>query len=446
MPLNSSNYNRYDWPGTRNMPPVGHTTPPVELGGSERPPVPLFPAPYVPAARFDVHKRANITFSAGLPVSLDAAGNMIPAGIPGGHVFAYTSLDHQVGTGKTRDCSSVTLAAVTADGNKTMNSGLLTHGVFAPAIGIVSYNAYAYEGAVSGSVPYYSTDYDNPANFPVHNTQAQPETLVAITCDYTIQVPYLYGKNLWSPVVKIFDDDNHAVDVLSAEAKSYPFAHDELTVSDSIILSGTLAANIVYVSPNCGSGDDGLTGTILFSGTCGALTFAVSGATGYTQGSAVDISAVGVKVLYDGADSSKYCVIQTTTALTSATNVNAKTHTLGGVSNIKPGDFIAVRNGRYVKWDPARMNYADIFGQALRVRRGDIKRDYLDRVRTAYERGTDPASKLPGTATRGVGYLLNLVTDSAQVQYEKRAKLDGTALTNPTTPACMGSLVINLFR
>ena len=97
-------YNRYAVTpdAQRSLYPQGHTDPNAERGGSERPPISLVPAPYVPAARFDVHKRANVTFSASLPVALDAAGNMIPAGIPGGHVFNYSAIDYQNGVAKTR--------------------------------------------------------------------------------------------------------------------------------------------------------------------------------------------------------------------------------------------------------------------------------------------------------------------------------------------------------
>ncbi|MEN6526928.1 MAG: hypothetical protein ABFD84_13065 [Candidatus Polarisedimenticolia bacterium] len=432
-------YNRYAVTpdAQRSLYPQGHTDPNAERGGSERPPISLVPAPYVPAARFDVHKRANVTFSASLPVALDAAGNMIPAGIPGGHVFNYSAIDYQNGVAKTRRAD--TGVAVSAAGAVTMNSGLLAPGVFAPVVGCVSYSAFAYEGGVLGTWPDYVCDYDNPVNFPVHNTQAQPETKVAITCDYTFHVPYLAGKNLWSNTVRMFPE----MDPVSAEAKSYPFAHDELVATPA---STALNVDVVYVNPAIGTGVDGATGTLLFNGNYNALTLALSGSATATAGAAVNVTAKGVYMLYT-ADPNVYAVVRSTGVTAGA--VSNVAYTLGLATPLKPYDFVAVRNGRFVKYDSTRMNPQDMVAQVLGIS-NDVAKDYLGRVRTAYERATNPADHLPGSATRGVPYLHQLVTDGARFCYETRrtstGAAQGSAGASLATAPVIETLIFNLLR
>jgi hypothetical protein len=55
---------------------------------------------------------------------------------------------------------------------------------------------------------------------------------------------------------------------------------------------------------------------------------------------------------------------------------------------------------------------------------------------------------MAGSATRGVPYLISLVTDAAQVVLEKKAKLDGTSISDTGLPSTLplGSIVINLLR
>jgi hypothetical protein len=70
MPVDT--YNRITGTG-RPTDDMGETTPVVELSESIRPWGKWVPAPYLPVARFDVHKRANVVLSVGTPVSFDDA-------------------------------------------------------------------------------------------------------------------------------------------------------------------------------------------------------------------------------------------------------------------------------------------------------------------------------------------------------------------------------------
>jgi hypothetical protein len=441
MPVD--NFGQYTMGQGRSLYERGEITPPIEYSDSVRPALPLAPAPYLPNARFDQHKRANVVMSAGIPVALDGRGAMVPAGTPVGHCFTYGALDYAVG------CPAVKAAA---DGNavtagSALSSGVMHSGLYGGAarlgdfmnpIGVTSYLAYQYEGGVLGTWPNYVQDYSNPVNFPIHNTQAQPETLVAVTCDYVLKVPYIYGKNLLSDTVRMFPE----MDPLSAHAKSFPFAHDELIVN-----SGTLAGvNVVFVSPKCGTGNDGATGSLKISGaTAGAMTLTV--APGVTAGATVDLSTTGVKVMYDGTDPAKYVVLNVTTALSAGANV---TFTTKVADPILPGDYVACRLGRFVKWDPTHMDQGDLFGQALKVFASEVDRDMLGRVKTAYEHAVNAYERMAGSATRGVPSLHNKVTDAAQVCFEtKRANLSqapGTLTSVTGTSLPIGSLVINMLR
>lgn len=451
MPVDSSDYGRYANPGGRPVENMGHTTPDVELSDSQRPAVPFKPAPFLPASRFDEHKRANIVLSAGTPVSLDAAGNLVPAGTPVGHAFDYSTLDVRTGLAAVKRADTGANVTAATDG-VIMASGLggdRTAHVL-ECVGVVSYNAYQFEGAVEGTWPAYTTDYDNPSKFPIHNSQAQPETLVAITCDYALEVPYIWGRNLLSDTVKIFDNDSDEVAVLSANAKSYPFAHDELvvgTLGSSVLTSGVGASvasglAVTFVSPQCGLSDTGCSGLATIAGGAAAATFAAPGG---SAGTAVDLTVAGDHILRDGGDNQKYIIIRSPGGpITDPSG----TLSLDCADQLQPGDFVAARLGKFVKFDATRMSACDKVGQVLRVRTNAIKRDYMDRVKTAYDRSADPTHRMAGSATRGVPYLISLVSDAAQVVLETKKQLDGTAISATGLPSSLplGSVVINLLR
>ncbi|MHA2265598.1 MAG: hypothetical protein ACXAEN_24670 [Candidatus Thorarchaeota archaeon] len=464
-------YSRYTGTG-RPVNEMGHTTPQVEFSESERPAVGMLPAPYVPAGRFDEHKRSKIVFSAGIPVALDGLGNLVPAGIPGGHTFVYTALDFRVGLPATRNAS--TGVVIASAGNATMHSGLTneTVGDFLRPIGITSYLVYQHEGQFAGTWPAYTLGYDNPVNYAVHNTMAQD--LVAVTCDYTIQVPYIYGKNLLGAATKIFDNTADEVAALTSDAQSYPFAHDELMYDATTIVSGTISnIDIVYASPNQGLGDDGDFATALVdfatltSGTTGLQYTAPGSSTAGTAVTFATIDAGGNQILYDGDDTSMYIVVRNPRASTLwalPTSVAAtQPHEDAGLATVsaanvyfyyklnttlQPGDFVVSREGRYVKYDKTRHEKDEILGQVLRRDDNPVAKDYLDRVKTAYERSTSVVHKMAGSATRGVPYLLNLVTDAAQVQFATNQTLAGDALATAGQPTSLplSLVVINVLR
>ena len=454
----------------------GSTTPGIEFSESERPAVGLIPAPYLPAGRFDAHKRANVMLSAGTPVSLDGAGNLIPAGIPGDHAFVYTALDFTTNLAPT--LLAATGAAVTTAGNSIMQSGLLAHGEFARPIGVVSYNAFQFEGktTVGAWGNTYTIDHSNPTGFGVHNTMAQD--LVAVTCDYVLQIPYIFGKNLLAGTTKILDNDANEVAALTGLAKSFPFAHDELIAVATVApgtgtptlnsgtfqtadivstgISGSLTnLEIIYVSPACGQGDNGAAGpwagdgSLVFVSGASGVTLAVATVAGdaATAGAGVTfatLSAKGNFVLHT-SETEKYVVLRNSTGGAALTTGATFRLTLG--DQITPGCSVVCREGKFVAFNKNRHEANEIIGQALRVDKSPAKKDYLDRVKTAYDRSATVAHRMAGSATRGVPYLLHLVTDGAQVLFDTNKTLAGSALNSSgmTTPP-LALVVINMTR
>jgi hypothetical protein len=443
---------------------MGETTPGIEFSESERPAVGQLPAPYLPAARFDNHKRSNVVMSAGTPVGLDTAGKLIPAGTPGGHVFQYTALDFTTGLPASR--LAATGAAVSAAANSTMHS-TLTEGVgkFVRPIGVVSYNVFQFEGGVTvGSWPAYTLTYDNPVNFGVHNTMAQD--MVAVTCDYVLQVPYVYGKNLLSAGVKATDNADNEVALLSATAKSFPFAHDELIAIQTITagatgvsgvastgISGALInAEIIFVSPACGGGDNGIavdvtTNCLIFSS--GALGLALKVGSAGSAGTGINHSVLSTKgntsVLYDGTSSEKYVIVRNTNGGTFVMQ-GSPVFQLAIGNQIKPGDNVVCRLGKFVRFESSRHDVDEIVGQCLRVDKSPANKDYLANVKTAYERSAVVGHRMAGSATRGVPQLVHLVTDGAQVISETSKQLNGTALTSAAAAPPIALAVINMLR
>lgn len=440
-------FNRYETPGGRNVPEMGSTTPQVEFQESERFGVDTMPAPYLPSARFDDHKRANIVLSAGTPVAYDTRGGLIPAGIPDGHTFVYSANDFQAGVTPARNAN--TGAVVAAAGNAAMAADLIQGDFFSNPVGIASYNIFAHDGGVSfSSWPTYTLNHDNPVNYGVHNSMAQD--LVALTLDFMIEVPYVYGRNLLSSTVKIFDNTADEAPALAAYSKSFPFAHDEL-VTNATLASGTMpaTATIVYVSPNCGTGDTGGGGWITLTSGATANTVKFT-APGGSVGAEASIASAGYTIAYDGADTSKYVVLKLTGATAFAST--AVVANLELQSQLRPGDFVVCRAGKFVKFDDTRHLQREIIGQVMRRNDSPIKRDLMDRVKTAYDNATDMRHRMAGSATRGVPQLLHLVTDGAQVRFETKKVTPGsknsTAITATGLPTSLplSQVVINLLR
>jgi hypothetical protein len=447
---------------------MGETTPEIEVSESIRPWGKFLPAPYLPVGRFDVHKRVNVVLSVGTPVGLDAVGSLVPAGIPDGHTFEFDSEDFRSNTFATRNpatgaaVTSAVTEAKAAQGLLGISGNLATQvEKFVRTVGVTSYNVFAHEGGVSFTGwPSYSLQHSNPVNYAQHNTMSQD--LVAITCDYCLLVPYVQGKNLLGSAVKVFDNDAGGVAVLSKKAKSYVFAHDELIVS-GVGAAMTSGLSLVYISPNCGIDDDGIAGAAPdggFTPADGGTVAASFLAPGDTVGTVVDVTRVGLHILYSN-DTAKYIVVRQTdhfalSAGVTVSDIDDQTGTGVATSGgfqlaleapLQPGDYVIARAGKFVKYVQGRHDVDEIAGQILAVDKNVTDKSYLSRVKSAYDRAVSPGDMMPGSATRGVPFQLHMVTDGAWRQFTRKIDLDGTALATAGmgTPA-LRLVTINLLK
>ena len=453
--------------GGRPYPKQGATTPGIEYSETERPAIPYLPAPYLPATRFDYHKRANVVLSAGTPIGVDVNSNLIPAGTPGGHVYTYSTLD--LTPGLRPPVSPVDGQPVAVVGNYLANSGLTTKvGKFCQSLGVVSYNVFQHEGNVDVTAfPEMKLDHSNPAHYGIHNTMAQD--VVAITTSYMLLIPYVYGKNLLSPECKILDNTANECPLLSDTAKSYPFAHDELQCdmevqyffttgeqTRAVGISGHVHNfEITYVSPNCGTGDDGCAAS---NATFLTIT---SGATGLTFTAPGDTA--GAEVLYSDMDNdsgvlghnlvpmysndiSKYILVRNRYGREVSISQAEVIFRLKLESPLKPGDQLICRLGKFIKFNDDIHDHLEIIGTVYMLDKTPAKKDYLDRVKTAYDRSAEASNRMAGSATRGMPQLLHLVSDGAQVLKDTNKTLAGSALSSAgmTTPP-LAQIIVNMI-
>lgn len=188
--------NTYGQYTATSLTPVGRgeTTPGVELCESVVPWIGsrALPAPWLPIKRWDEHAKSGVVISVGVAVGYDINGYLVPAGMVGGTTtVTYTSYDVDMGVINVADGEPVETGDI---GSVTVPSGLLggTSGVI--PVGFASYNYYQHLGGFTATGTYasdygYTVDNDNPIKYRLHNTSK--EDLVAFTCDYVIEVPWI---------------------------------------------------------------------------------------------------------------------------------------------------------------------------------------------------------------------------------------------------------------
>jgi hypothetical protein len=295
------------------------------------------------------------------------------------------------------------------------------------------------------------------------------QDVVAITTSYMLLIPYIFGKNLLSPECKIIDNDANECPLLSDSAKSFPFAHDEL-VADSVLeffneategtrslgISGHMHnMEIVYVSPNCGTGDDGAAASnqdflTITSGATG-ITFTAPGDTAGPEITYLELTKAGGNlghnfVIAYSNDRSKYILIRNKWGRPPEMSQAVVLYRMRLESPLKPGNQLICRVGKFIKFNDDIHDHLEIIGTVYKMDKSPAKKDYLDRVKTAYERSAVASHRMAGSATRGVPYLLHLVSDGAQVLKDTNRTLGGSAL-NPagmTTPP-LAMIIVNLI-
>jgi hypothetical protein len=171
---------------------MGRVTPNVEYSHSERPHFESTPAAWLPTQRYDQEIEFYITISAGKVVAEDRDGKLVPAGLRKAWnvagattILTYTAIDAQenvidlttgvVVTGAVTYTQTQVTQALKERG--LIKSDQQAMDFISKPIGVASYNYWKAAGP----------DHYNPGTLYQHNFR--PQALAAVTCDYCITVP-----------------------------------------------------------------------------------------------------------------------------------------------------------------------------------------------------------------------------------------------------------------
>ena len=171
---------------------MGRVTPNVEYSPSERPHFESFAAPWLPTQRLDNEYEYYIVISAGKVVAEDHRGHLVPAGLrkawnvaEGETILSYTAID--AAQNVIDLTTGIAVAGVVSYTQAQVTQALKERGLIkateyamdfiSKPVGIASYNYWKAAGP----------DHYNPATLYQHNFR--PQALTAITCDYAITVP-----------------------------------------------------------------------------------------------------------------------------------------------------------------------------------------------------------------------------------------------------------------
>lgn len=171
---------------------MGRITPNVEWSESHRPHFESIPAPWLPVQRYEKEYEYYFVISAGKVVGLDRQGNLVPAGLrKAWNVATTTTVLSYTATDVTENVIDLTTGALlTATASYTeaeLTAALKERGLIRPderamdfiskPIGVASYNYYKAAGP----------NHYNPADLYQHNFR--PQALAAVTCDYAVTYP-----------------------------------------------------------------------------------------------------------------------------------------------------------------------------------------------------------------------------------------------------------------
>lgn len=173
---------------------MGRITPNVEWSESHRPAFESFAAPWLPTTRYDKEYEYYVVVSSGKVVGEDGRGHIVPAGLrkawniaSGANALSYTSIDAEENVVDLTTGELVTGAVTYTEAELT--AALKERGLIRPSqramdfiskpIGISSYNYWKAAGP----------DHFNPAT--LYQNNFRPQALVAVTCDYVATYPLL---------------------------------------------------------------------------------------------------------------------------------------------------------------------------------------------------------------------------------------------------------------
>ena len=425
---------------------MGRLTPNWEYSESARPHFEGQVASWLPVSRYDTELEDWFVVSSGKVVAVDRQGRLCLAGykkrfaVGTAVAITYTADDYSAGT-----IDLTTGVAYATNGSTTytaaeVTTALIALGLIGPSeqafdfiskpIGFASYNYYRAAG----------TDVRNPATFTYHNWK--PQELVAATCDYVGIVPLLpavstaevmenallngatdlstngLGTKGWFGSTAIHGFSRYSslvaagADVVCYVCDKYPIAHNTTDTPITGSVDG-LTSQKTSIAAVSAAGDyyvDYEAGIVFFYEADGnAIPSPWSVLTTLTYYQYEDAVATG-----NARVSSYFCAtgnIRNGDFL----SYNEDSNLIRAVLDISAAEGYAAAGTAYsadpdygagdddvisLQLEQAVMHYQNgIIGQVLNVI--EDPRDYLDRVRTAYEGQTTAIMRAPGSATGG---------------------------------------------
>ena len=421
---------------------MGRITPNWEYSESVRPHFEAQVAQWLPVARYENELEAWFVVSSGKVVSVDRNGDLCLAGyrkrfyVGATTPITYTADDYDAGT-----IDLTTGVAYATDGSTSYSEaevtaalrlrGLITASERAmdfvsKPIGFASYNYYQAAGS----------DVRNPATFTYNNFK--PQELVAITCDYVGIVPLLpavtttetmdgaiadtaivFGTGGWFSSTSLAATTRYAAtvtagdDVVAYVFEKFPVAAITAETPFTPSVTGGLVAQKGSIEAIGAAGDyylDADAGVLfLYEADGNAIPSPWSVAATMTYYQYEDAVATG-----NSRVSSYFCATGNLN-LGDFLTYNEDSNLIKATLDIGTAEGYTAAGAAYsadpdygdgtdadisLQLEQAVMNYQNgIVGQVLNVITNP--RDYLDRVRTAYEGQTAANMRTPGSATGG---------------------------------------------
>lgn len=422
---------------------MGRITPNVDWSESHRPHFEAQVASWLPVVRYEQEIRSWFVVSAGKIASVDRERNIVLSGykkawIPGAaNVLTYTTDDVSAGTIDLTTGSAVASAVQYSETQIT--TALRARGLIKETeramdfishpIGYASYNFYQAAG----------TDVRNPATYTYHNFK--PQELVAVTCDYVMVAPLTpaaaatetmandntagadtalstngFGVKGWYNSTQINDSDRFAssiaadADIVCYVFDNYPVARNTGSTPITSDVTGGLVEEKNSVSAVTAAGDfyiDYAVGILFLyeeggnaipTGWSVSSTvdyFHYASAAGSAQVSSYFCATGDIKegdlVTYDANSN----LIKAELDIANAMGYNGS----GNAYTTDPDYDTAADADISLQLEQAVANYeSGIIGQVLNSI--DYPRDYLDRVRTAYEGSVSTPNPLTGIPTQ----------------------------------------------
>lgn len=423
---------------------VGNIIPDIEHSEGERPAFEFRPASWLPVQFWDKHYENWNVILPGKLLALDPDGRIMPAqyGLTGATV-TYSTQDVTAGTIDVATGAAVTTAKTVTlsllDGTITAgwtaaNAGVAAGGIHSGFMGRAGIDfvdgtrkypfavaPYSYLQCADNGSSDPRNDGTNPAYFRQHNYQMQQ--FVAPLCDYVIKLPVLPGYVATESLSMVWN----------AGAITFGTADGWRT-----------RAALIASSPRYGS--TGIYPVLTTYNVCACplanfpvakntarttISSTISGLLVNEVGSMDAILAagdwwmdydVGVLFVYSAGGTTLPAVTPTDTIAyfhyaAAATTYPAFTVVVADTTLV-PGQFLKCGpNSNWVVANPATDNFMDIMGQIIALD-DSYPKDYLDRVRTAYN---------PALGTDSSGSVANGVAGSASANLGQLDQMPGSA-------------------